>query len=267
MFLQKLLSNLFNSMKNQVALLLLLFCTFFTASLFAQNKGTGVFFIKPYNAFLKIDNQVFDLSKENFPLEVSLEEGKYVVELWAPTFAVQKISFEIKSNKATRIVKELTELNLKIQDRVSDNSFKKVAINGGLVAMDLGLTVVYFVSKNKTEKALNILSEELDELRSPHQNLLFLSDLEASRAMFESQKSVFDEKRKKHNNKVVIGGVGLGVLYGLTTFLFVKQLKNKQSRAVKKDRNPFGNLSLDFNTGVQPNTSYTSNDLVLRWTF
>lgn len=257
-------------MKNRSSLYVLLFLVcFFTTSLFGQDKGLAIFLIKPYDALLKIDGAVYDLSKESFPFELALSEGNYEVQIWATNYKILKIPIVIKANRSVKIARQLQDLaeDYKIFQVENTNYRTNKWTDRAVIAGNVGVTLGYALLINKSRNKLDGVLSETEAARSEYAGSVSLFDLENTKRKFNFEKDNFKKQEKNYNNQIIIGGIGLGVIYGLTTLYFKKRRKIGEKRPVYEAKNPFANLSFDLNTDLVGFDKPSATQLIVKWSF
>lgn len=205
--------------------------------------------IYPNDAFLKIDTQLINVSKQPEPFVLKLEPGNYPLEIWASSFEIFRDTLVVDAN-THRYTKTLTnrsalfEIYKTERNDYTNSRLKRTGITAGLVVANLG-ALYLCVSNNR----LNGLEEDAARLQVQHLNLALPASLEANRAAYEA----VNDKYKKERTVVYLKrsvGVPLVLLSSYFSYKFLKKIRAKklEEPQLRPDKNPFVFNGLEINT-------------------
>lgn len=257
-------------MKNQHPFWLLLFyCLCFSQFSHAQEKGLVVLLIRPYDALLKIDNKVYDLSKEAFPFEIELVEGQYKAQIWASNYNIHTIDLEVKANRPIQIVRQLDDFseNYIIYQEEYEVYKTDKGTDRFLIAANVGATLGYALLMLKLNKDVDEHVNNTNIARDNYAAGVAEISLDNARNKFNFERDKFEKKQNTHNILLIAGGVGLGALYGLTYRYFKKRKGQRKTKPTYQSSNPFANISIDVYPGLTIDDQSTPTELGLKWTF
>jgi len=212
----------------------------------SQDKGTALFSIEGGKAWLKINNEVIEVKGEK---ELSLLEGSYPFQIWAPNFEIIYDTIKIEARKSTtykNILRYYTDDYRTYLKDIKSFNYKKgrrklnIVLSTGIPSILLGSS--YFINKS-------ILDEQRDILighKTSYENA-------TTRNVAEASKSSYNIALKRYNNKITVANTttwaSAALLAAGTYFAFLhpKRIKFKEEDKPKRPKveNPF-TLKLSF---------------------
>lgn len=250
-------------MKNK--LLLLAFIISVNTGLFSQSKTKVSFYIFPSNATLKVDNKIYNIKEAAHPLIIELKEGLQIIELWAPNYKLIKDTLNVKPNNSNVYKKRLNILSDIFNQYKLDLSKYNQRKVGGLVKK-IGLPALnaaglWFVIDGGSVKNLDDLKTKAELHRDAYSSAISLNIIDREKANFESTRNTYNTKKRRLNNKRVIGCS----LIAATSFLsyIIIRNHNKKTKPVRptyQEKNPlvFESIKInsDFNSALSINFNF-----------
>ncbi len=231
---------------------------FSSISLFAQSTGTLKINIVPSTALFKIDNQIYKASEQK---ELKLNEGTYIIEIWAPKMALITDTIQLKAYETLTYIKGMRETSTDY-DSFAKKRRKyniKNTVRYSTCALIVGANV--FLSTellDPTEKAEieQIRQNALDSIEE-YENAVTENAINESKANYEEFKAEYEERRDKYNQQKALKISGLSVGYLVSGFFIVKLLSKKYEKPVFNEKNPFARVNVRPEIGL--NNSFTLN--------
>lgn len=213
----------------------------------AQEKGTSLVEIWPKDAFLKIDGEIIDISKQQVRFELEKNLGEYKIEIWAPGYEVfqDKINFKELPTGYGKKLKKRSQNYLVYRNQMFER-YKRIGFMTGLIGVNVaGLIVVYDVN---TRNELSDLRTSTENLRMQQVNLVAATELERNRAKFDEAKLEYETLREGLYKRYAIG-FSTVALSSIGSAFIIKSLmkKNKIKPIFESEDNPFVLQDLKIN--------------------
>jgi len=231
--------------QTQFILLLLLLIN---SALLAQDKAILHLEILPRNAFVKIDNQVYNLNQQSNSFGIELAPGNYTIEIWAPEYETHSETINIIANKKNIYKKTLTDLTanfMQYQEELKSYNRKKLQIYTGSVvfhtALAFGIIDIRKVNQLKREEQVILNGQVL------YQQSFTTNDLSQFKTEHNDLINEYNRQKKNLRTKRIIGGA-LACATIASTFVFAKKAKAKRPTYSAENPLVLQSINLDSDT-------------------
>ncbi len=221
-------------MRNKLIVLLLCLCV---APVFGQEV---VFNISPRNAFVRINGEVLDLSRQN---KIQLASGTYQAEIWAPNFEVVTKTIVVEAGKNQGVnfgLKKQAQTFLDYREELSEFKTAKLkrSLSGGtLVAANAVLSYLMFIDLYSKGRKVEDEIVKLQELYDNNTAFIGFASIQDaySRALADHS-----DIKERQETRIKTGIPIVGALTAATAYLFYRRATDKKlKRPEYVSDNPF----------------------------
>lgn len=196
----------------------------------AQDMGKVVFAISPDHALIKVDTMIISVGQKPKPFSVSLPEGAYPLQIWAPGMVLQEETINVMADSITFITRGLKELTPEFEaykaklEKYESKQFAKFGKSALILGGDILITaVVWGTGADAKEKA--------EEAKKGYESELSPEALRLHREAYEKYKKQYETFN---------WGIPVTLLaYGVSTYFIIKINKVKHEKPVFQEDNPF----------------------------
>lgn len=246
-------------MKNETISLLSLLLLFVCGLQLSAQDGSIKFTISPKDAFVRIDGNVLEVSKQN---TLRLVPGNYEIEVWAPRFEIFKQTITITAGEQLDYRKGLTILATDFGDyRETDDVYRKAKLNrnitlGSILLANAITTVSYRLG---LESNIDGLKKQADEARRNYERAIDQFSIDLYANAYATLRAEYNAEIKRRDNFTKIATPALLLSYGVSAFFVVKLLSKKIDKPSYAPENPFLSLINKY----QPSLMVSNNQLGL----
>ena len=203
---------------------------------FAQ---TVTFNVIPNGAFVRIDGQVLELSKQR---SVLLKPGTYQAEIWAPRFQVQTKEVTVLPNQPTAVsvgLRTLEDDYKKYQDELSlfrGDRFRRTLTGGAAVVTNLGLGYLLLVERGRKGRDI---AADLTATRAAYDVTVGVDDIRGIRDRYDELLVEYEEVKDAQRTRFIAAIPILALTAGGTALLFRRWARAERTEPTYTPSNPF----------------------------
>ena len=209
----------------------------------------------PKDAFVRINGEVFDLKKQQ---RISLEEGTYSVEIWAPRFATVKKEIKVTSSRPLIVKEGLKQTAASFddyQERIAEHNGKRFRQNlrdGTVLGLFAGFTTVALTGRRAK---LRKLEDEVGLRRAAYASAVSLNQIENVTQVYNDVVNEYEETEASHNLLVVSTGVLAALTAAFAVRHFTAKTRYRGKRPAYIPDSPFSSYEVRKRSSLHLGTS------------